>query len=417
MLQHNAPGDSPGTTHRAGKARRQPRHAAPQQSSAKKRWRLVPALVAGPLLLGTVAMASPVAHSIHYRVASPVTVQALGLDNQNPTVGQPVRAGAKIVAEHTQWFDAVVFAVRDEQGHHADFPVTRKWRQGTHQRVYQASRAFDHAGTYTYWFAYQKNGHWTDLAPKQKFTVAQPGTAGGTPAPTPSGSPASPSGDPASPSPSPSPDPTSPSGSTSAPGSPAASATTAGSSTPSASGTTSSAPAPKPAGSTASSTTSAPSPAGPTASPSPSTSGATSGREQAAYVTFYAARDNDPPGSPAIAYPDLHQQAGGTGTFADPITFATDKSEIAPGTKIYVPRLRKYFVMEDDCAECDSDWSNGKWRVDLYMGGSTQPGVVACENQMTQDGNVTIVINPDANRPVDAHALYSDSTGCYTTTY
>lgn len=368
-------------------------------------------------------MASPVAHSIHYHVTSAVTVQALGLDNQDPAVGQTIRAGAKIVAEHTEKFDAVVFAVRDNAGHNADFPVTKNWKQGTHQRVYQASRAFDTAGTYTYWFAYEKDGHWTDLAPKQKFTVKQPGTGGGTPAPTASD-------DPASPSPSPSGSTTDPA----APGSPApaasgssAPATTSGSSAPTSSApapspltaaaASPSAPAPRPAPSTATSTTAAPSPAGPIASPSPSASGATSGSNQTAYVTFYAARDNDPAGSTAIAYPGLHKQAGGTGTFSDPITFATSRSELAPGTKIYVPKLHKYFVMEDDCAECDSDWSQQKRHVDLYMGGSTQPGVVTCENQMTQDGDLPIVVNPDANRPVDAHALYSDSTGCYTTTY
>jgi hypothetical protein len=74
---------------------------------------------------------------------------------------------------------------------------------------------------------------------------------------------------------------------------------------------------------------------------------------QKAYLTFYGYWDNTPPGS-AIAYPQIHKTAGGTGTYADPITFATDKSELAPGTIIYVPRVEKYFIMEDDCEECDA---------------------------------------------------------------
>ncbi|GDY30080.1 hypothetical protein [Gandjariella thermophila] len=48
-------------------------------------------------------------------------------------------------------------------------------------------------------------------------------------------------------------------------------------------------------------------------------------------VTLYGARDNDPPGSSDISYPQIHSQAGGTGTYDDPITFATDKDELLDG--------------------------------------------------------------------------------------
>jgi hypothetical protein len=80
------------------------------------------------------------------------------------------------------------------------------------------------------------------------------------------------------------------------------------------------------------------------------------------YVTLYGWPDNSPPGG-AIAYPKgdgnstLHNTAGGTGTFADPVTYATDKAELPVGTKVYYPFLKKYFVMEDDCAECDQVWT------------------------------------------------------------
>lgn len=66
-----------------------------------------------------------------------------------------------------------------------------------------------------------------------------------------------------------------------------------------------------------------------------------------AFVTFYGWYDNTPP-SAAIAYPVIHQTAGGTGTWSDPITYASDTSETPAGTKIYVPRVQKYFIMEDD---------------------------------------------------------------------
>src|SRR5437763_17196568 len=44
------------------------------------------------------------------------------------------------------------------------------------------------------------------------------------------------------------------------------------------------------------------------------------------YVTLYGFVDNSPP-SAIISNPVIHQKAGGTGTFSDPITFATDTHE------------------------------------------------------------------------------------------
>ena len=43
---------------------------------------------------------------------------------------------------------------------------------------------------------------------------------------------------------------------------------------------------------------------------------------QPTFLTFYGWWDNTPPGGD-IAFPRLHNTAGGRGTFADPITFAT----------------------------------------------------------------------------------------------
>ncbi|HXT94923.1 MAG TPA: hypothetical protein VN853_01395, partial [Polyangia bacterium] len=94
---------------------------------------------------------------------------------------------------------------------------------------------------------------------------------------------------------------------------------------------------------------------------------------QAVYLTFYGWPDNSPPGG-AIAYPQnggfptVHDTAGGTGTYDDPITFATDKAELPVGTRLFAPVLEKYLIMEDDCAECDTDWSSSrKWHIDVWM--------------------------------------------------
>jgi hypothetical protein len=110
----------------------------------------------------------------------------------------------------------------------------------------------------------------------------------------------------------------------------------------------------------------------------------------------------------------MHQEAGGTGTYADPITFAGSKSAIKPGGRIYLPRLQKYFIMEDDCEECDKDWKKKKeWHVDLWMGPDTlgKGGLIACENQLTKMKD-QIIVNPAATLPVIAQPLFTYETGC-----
>jgi hypothetical protein len=146
------------------------------------------------------------------------------------------------------------------------------------------------------------------------------------------------------------------------------------------------------------------------------------------YVTFYGWYDNSPPGA-GIAYPGLHSSAGGTGTFADPITFATDKSELKAGTKVYYATVKKYFVMEDDCTECDEDWTGHGpdggpkfWHVDLWTGGKggNEKAAIDCEDALTQsnpDGSpkqTPVLVNPPSNEPVDSTPLFNAQTGaCY----
>jgi hypothetical protein len=131
------------------------------------------------------------------------------------------------------------------------------------------------------------------------------------------------------------------------------------------------------------------------------------------YVTLYGALDNDPPGSAAIAYPQIHSQAGGTGTYGDPVTFATNRSELAPGTRVYYSYLKKYFIMEDDCAQCDSDWNSGKKRhIDLWAGNSTNSGILDCEDELTRSGSV--IVNPASTLAVDTTPIFNTSTHkCY----
>jgi Ricin-type beta-trefoil lectin domain-like len=133
------------------------------------------------------------------------------------------------------------------------------------------------------------------------------------------------------------------------------------------------------------------------------------------YVTFYGWLDNSPP-SATIAYPQIHSTAGGTGTYSNPITFACDESELAPGTIIYVAFVKKYFIMEDDCTECDSDWSNGKKRhVDLWTGGTAASGdgLLECEDALTQS-SAPVIVSPSSSESVSSTPLYSNSGNkCY----
>jgi hypothetical protein len=134
------------------------------------------------------------------------------------------------------------------------------------------------------------------------------------------------------------------------------------------------------------------------------------GIQQLVEVTFYAAADNDPPGSVEIAYPNSrHPTAGGTGTAADPLSFATDPREIRPGVLIYYPPIKKYFVMEDDCAECIDQWNADRTpHVDLWVANSGDPAVLACEEALTPDDQDTIIVNPPTNLPVDPKPLFAN---------
>jgi len=135
-------------------------------------------------------------------------------------------------------------------------------------------------------------------------------------------------------------------------------------------------------------------------------------------TTWFGAKDNCPPGGD-IAYPHIHQAAGGTGNWEDPITFAGAKSAIKPGSKVYVPSLKKYFIMEDDCEECDGEWKkHKKWHMDLWMGTdkvTPGSGLIACENQMTVN-KATVTLEPDSTYPVDTTAIFDgnrkENNGC-----
>lgn len=120
-------------------------------------------------------------------------------------------------------------------------------------------------------------------------------------------------------------------------------------------------------------------------------------------ITFYGWPDNDPPGG-NIAYPVIHNKAGGTGTYSDPLTFAT-KSTFPKGTILYVPYIQKYVIMEDECTSC------GASHIDIWVpsNGLFDKQVLACENKWTRT-NQEVILNPPVDDPVGT-SLFDVLTG------
>lgn len=148
-------------------------------------------------------------------------------------------------------------------------------------------------------------------------------------------------------------------------------------------------------------------------------------RQVNVWATYYGWFDNTPPGC-ATAYSGC---AHGTGTFKNPITFASDKKEFPVGTILYYPTIEKYIRMGDDCEECDEDWA-GKGpdggphfhHLDVWIGGKggNEFDVINCEDGLTQglpNGAPLLtpfIENPPANMPVSTEPLFNSRTNhCY----
>jgi len=133
-------------------------------------------------------------------------------------------------------------------------------------------------------------------------------------------------------------------------------------------------------------------------------------RTISAELTGYSWQDNSPPGSAEICCAVIHDQADGQGTFADPITTAVPGSgssmETKAGTRLYIEKLRRYFIVEDSGAT-----STGKTRFDLWVGGQgfSRSDSDACMDELT--GDATVILNPADGLPVTAGEL-TTSNGC-----
>lgn len=144
--------------------------------------------------------------------------------------------------------------------------------------------------------------------------------------------------------------------------------------------------------------------------PVPAAPQATSGPAQTVQIqlTGYGAPDNTPAGSKTISMPVIHQEAGGTCTYADPTTFASPGSagstEFPKGERVYIGKIRCYGISEDSGATAES-----VKHIDFYTGDG--PGSVTgpCEDEIT--GPTSIIVNPPPGEPAIAGPL-STASGC-----
>jgi hypothetical protein len=126
------------------------------------------------------------------------------------------------------------------------------------------------------------------------------------------------------------------------------------------------------------------------------------------WLSTYDYWNNSPPGcgieyARDYGYPTVHHNcAGGNGTYANPITYAAQNSgvfNLRPGTRVYIPYFRKYFILEDLCSSCYTS----KPQMDLWVG-----GVSAQQNNDQSPHDIvnlwqqrTVIVNPVSNLPVN----------------
>lgn len=141
-------------------------------------------------------------------------------------------------------------------------------------------------------------------------------------------------------------------------------------------------------------------------SPSPGPGPSGSGKQINIRTTFYGYPDNCPPSA--------SKHWDGTGTYDNPIGLASAPSAISDGTMVYIEQYKKYFVMDDECEECEHHWKKDQSYLgfDLWLGPNHfGKNIVGCEDAM--DGAHTATLNPPNNLPVDTTPFYdADNDKC-----
>ncbi|GAB1217044.1 hypothetical protein ATERTT37_006265 [Aspergillus terreus] len=132
--------------------------------------------------------------------------------------------------------------------------------------------------------------------------------------------------------------------------------------------------------------------------------------------TFYGFPDNDPAGPGILLDCGRGHEASGTGTFDDPLTFATAPGSFEDCEVIYDPTLKKYLIHEDYCQSCATEWTSGIWHIDVWVGQKNYNGAgdqINCENKLTSPPQKYVVRNPDPDLPVDRELMEVTASPLY----
>jgi hypothetical protein len=109
----------------------------------------------------------------------------------------------------------------------------------------------------------------------------------------------------------------------------------------------------------------------------------------------------------------LHGEAGGRGTFDDPITVAVPghqgAMDWAPGTKFYLPTVKRYVIVEDSGATRAPAGTDT--HLDMWIGGQngTRAATDACESDITSR-RAPALLNPPPGLDVIPGPIYDE--GC-----
>jgi LysM repeat protein len=120
------------------------------------------------------------------------------------------------------------------------------------------------------------------------------------------------------------------------------------------------------------------------------------------WLTGYSYQDNTPAGSATVSHPILHKVAGGTGTYADPITVAVPGKGSGiwkAGARFYLPSVKRYVIVEDTGASPAPSGDAG--HLDMWVDGQggSKSASDKCMDQITTQ-SATAIYNPPSNLPV-----------------
>jgi hypothetical protein len=129
------------------------------------------------------------------------------------------------------------------------------------------------------------------------------------------------------------------------------------------------------------------------------------GKQVLVRLRGYSSYDNIPPGPAEVTDPVVHDTAGGQGTFDDPVTLAVPLgSDFDPGTRLYLPSVRRYGVVEDfdpgpPSADDVAVWVDGE--------GGSEGAVDACLDRSA--GPTHAEVDPPPGRPVIPGPIFDGS--------